>query len=223
MRRTTKTFGFTGEELRTLRILRTPAQVQDFLEGIPINFETGGETIRSPRRVLRDRTAHCLEGALLGAAVFLLQGRPPLLLDIKAGKKDSEHVVALFKEGMRWGAVSKTNHAVLRYREPVYATVRELAMSYFHEYFLDNGRKTMQSFSREPLDLRKFLRKDWTIAEEDLWYIAKELDALPHEKIADQRTVRIYRKADPIERAAGKLTDWQRPVGQNGQLKRRFV
>src|SRR3989344_5895747 len=131
------TYGLTRTELVALRRLRTPQKIQDFLNTLPANFELRGETYRSPRGVLRDRTAHCFEGALLAAAAFLVNGEPLLLLDLKtaADVQDTDHVVALFRRRGRWGSVSKTNHAVLRYREPVYRTVRELALSYFHEYF----------------------------------------------------------------------------------------
>ncbi|HET8948175.1 MAG TPA: hypothetical protein VFQ07_14450, partial [Candidatus Polarisedimenticolia bacterium] len=128
----------TADERRLFRRLRTPAAIQDYLDRIPTNFETHGQTCRSPRGVVRAGVAHCLEAALLAAAAFWFHGRPPLLLDLKARRDDFDHVVAPFLERGRWGAISKTNHAVLRWRDPVYASVRELAMSYFHEYFKDS-------------------------------------------------------------------------------------
>src|ERR1700733_9427348 len=130
---------------KTLKKLSTPAKIQDFLNSLPFNFEKKGETCRSPKASIEADTAHCFEGALIAAAALSLRGQKPLLLDLKASGKDMDHVVALFKRDGKWGAISKTNHAVLRYREPVYASVRELAMSYFHEYFLPSGVKTLRS------------------------------------------------------------------------------
>jgi hypothetical protein len=195
---------FDLRELKFLRNLNSPQKIQDFLNSVPINLEKYGETLISPRRVLRDMKAHCMEGALFAAATLWVNGEKPLLMDIKTTKDDMEHVVALFKRNGRWGAISKTNHVVLRYREPVYKSVRELAMSYFHEYFLDSGKKTMRSFSK-PFDLRKF-GKDWITAEEDLWYLSEELDKSPHENILTPKMIKNLRQADPIERRAGRLT-----------------
>ncbi|MEY4731866.1 MAG: hypothetical protein RL681_812 [Candidatus Parcubacteria bacterium] len=205
------TYGLTGKELVALRRLGAPHKVQDFLNTLPTNFELHGETYRSPRRVLRDRTAHCFEGALLAAAAFLMNGEPPLLLDLwtDPAMPDGDHVVALFKRRSYWGAVSKTNHAVLRYREPVYRTVRELALSYFHEYFLDDGRKTLRSFS-QPFDLRPYLKRGWLTDEKDLHWLVRALDRSPHERIVPQATVREFRRAEPVEIAAGKLTEWSK-------------
>ncbi len=196
--------GFDTDELRILKKLNTPQKIQDFLENLPINFEPDGDTLMSPRVVLREKKAHCIEGALLAAVALWMRGEKPLLMDLKSVERDFDHVVALFKIDNRWGALSKTNHAVLRYREPIYKTPRELAMSYFHEYFLDDGKKTMRSFSK-PFDLRRFKNSSWTTSEENLWYIAEELDDSPHEAILTPSAIHRLRKADPIEIKAGKL------------------
>lgn len=192
------------KEFSVLKKLTTPAKVQDFLETLPINFERRGDTCRSPLMALRAKKAHCMEGALLAAAAFWYHGEPPLLLDLKTGRGDESHVIALFKQNGRWGAVSKTNHAVLRYRDPVYASPRELAMSYFHEYFLDNGRKTLRSYSK-PFDLRKY-NGDWLTAPKHLWKLIDALDRSPHVRIAPRAIA--LRRADVIERKAGKLVQW---------------
>ena len=162
----------------------------------------------SPRRVLQEHRAHCMEGALLAACAFVLQGRRPLLLDLTSARWDDDHVVTLFQEQGRWGAVSKTNHAVLRYREPVYRTVGELALSYFHEYFLDDGRKTLRSYSR-PVDLSRFARRHWMTDETDLWYIVDALNQAPHIDILRPGQGQRLRRADQIEIDAGKLTQWK--------------
>lgn len=170
-------------------------------------METDGETYFSPRLVLRAGRAHCFEGALFAAAALWFHGEPPLLLDLEAEKQDDAHVVALFRRYGRWGAVSKTNHAVLRYREPVYRSVGELALSYFHEYFLDDGRKTLRLYSA-PFDLSKRAYRGWVTSEEDLGWIAARLEASKHLKILPRPHMK-FRLADPIEIEAGKLVEWK--------------
>lgn len=149
-----------------------------------------------------------MEGALFAACAFVLQGRRPLLLDLTSARGDDDHVVALFEHKDRWGAVSMTNHAVLRYREPVYRSVGELAMSYFHEYFLNDGRKTLRSYSH-PVDLSRFSRQSWMTDEEDLWYIVDALNDAPHVDILASGQANALRRADQIEIEAGKLTQWK--------------
>ena len=202
-------YGLSKEELRTLKTLKTPKRIQDFLDALSINFEEDGDSCWSPRRVLREGRAHCIEGAMLAALALRIHGARPLLLDLASVHGDQDHVVALFQEAGRWGAISKTNHAVLRYREPVYATVRELALSYFHEYFLNDGKKTLRSFSR-PVDLTRFDKKGWMTSEEDLWYIVHALDNAPHTQILRKEQVRQLRRADKIEIEAGKITEWKK-------------
>lgn len=194
------------QEKKLFERLNNPAKVQDFLNSIPSNKELKGETCMSPRDVVKNKTAHCAEGALFAAAVFWYHGRKPLLLDLRTIDNDQDHVVALFRENGFWGAVSKTNHAVLRYREPIYKSVRELAMSYFHEYFLDNGQKTLREFSK-PFDLTKY-GKDWITSDKSLLYIMDDLDDSPHEKILTSKQIKSLRKADKIEREAGLLKEW---------------
>jgi hypothetical protein len=206
----------SSRERALFRRLRSPRMIQDFLDTVPINFEHEGETIRSPRAMLREGRAHCIEGALFAAAALWLHGAQPLLLDLKTGRGDDDHVVALFRRHGRWGAISKTNHAVLRYREPVYRTVRELALSYFHEYYLESGRKTLRSYSR-PFDLRRF-GAAWLTAEKNLWYIGKALDRSPHAPIAPAAAHREQRSVDRIEVAAGDLEEW-RPDGKKNEFR----
>lgn len=159
----------------------------------------------SPRRVMATQSAHCFEGALFAAAILWYHGNKPLLLDLKSDRTDLDHVVALFQKNGYWGAISKTNHAVLRYREPVYKTIRELALSYFHEYVTDSGAKTLRSYS-VPFDLRSFGKK-WITEQKDLWDIGGALDDSRHTPIASPAMIRTFRKADQIEIAAGKLLE----------------
>lgn len=166
-------------ESRILGALKTPERIQHFLDTeIRYNKEITGETIRSPRRVLRDRTAHCLEGALLAAAALRAHGAPALLLDLEA-VRDDDHVLAIFKQHNCWGAVAKSNYSGLRFREPVYRTLRELAMSYFEHYFNLGREKTLRKYSR-PVNLTRFDRIHWMTTEEDLWPINDYLVRIPH-------------------------------------------
>jgi len=189
--------------------LNTPAKVQDFLEAVPYNFEKRGQTCYSPRQVLKYRKAHCMEGAILAAAILRFRGHPPLLLELRADKKDLDHVIAPFKINKKWGAISKTNHAVLRYREPVYDSIRELVMSYFHEYFLDSGKKTLRSYSN-PIDLSRFDKQNWATSEKEVWYIDKYLNRVPHKKILTSKQLKSLRPADPVEIKAEKITTWKK-------------
>jgi len=197
---------FTKKEKSLLKKLNTPAKVQDFLNGLKFNFEKGGLTCMSPLVTLRARRAHCLEGAMLGAYILSFQGFPPLLMHLKTTRHDYEHVIAPFKVDGLWGALSKTNHAVLRYREPVYKNIRELAMSYFHEYFLNDGKKTLRSYSK-PLNLNTF-EKGWETLSLDLWGIDEELDKIKHYDIAPKKVLRNLRKADKVEIQAGKVVEY---------------
>lgn len=191
-----------------MKKLNTPAKAQDFLNGLKFNFEKKGATLKSPLGVLREGNAHCLEGALLGAYILSLQGFRPYVLLLKATKHDYDHVIAPFKQRGLWGALSKTNHAVLRYREPVYKSVRELVMSYFHEYFLDNGAKTLRQYSAL-LNLNDF-EKDWMLSEGDLWGIDEELDKIKHYNILNKNMLKKLRKADKVEIKAGKVVEYKR-------------
>src|SRR3989344_5753294 len=189
--------------------LTTAKKIQDFLDKLPINFELRGETYMSPRRLLRERTAHCFEGALLAAASFAYHGQRPLLLDLQTLPSDEDHVVALFKENGLWGAISKTNHAILRYRDPIYRTVRELAMSYAHEYVLENGRKSMLAYSK-PYDLRRFAPERWVTEEGDLVWLVDVLDDSRHSPLAPKKSMRTLRPASKIELRALEIEEWKR-------------
>ena len=172
-------YGFDAGETRVLKALKTPERIQRFLDTeIAYNKEPDGDTLRSPRRVLRDQVAHCMEGALLAAAALRVQGFPPLLLDLEA-VRDDDHVLAVFKQHGHWGAIAKSNFSGLRFREPVYRSLRELVLSYFEHYFNHSREKTLRNYSR-PVDLSRFDRIGWMTAEDDLWVIAAHLAKIPH-------------------------------------------
>lgn len=196
------------KEFSIFKRLTSPGKVQDFIDAIPMNFEKKGETCCSPLMALRHNEAHCLEGALLAASIFWCHNQRPLLLDLVSAENDHDHVVALFRAGGRWGAVSKTNHAMLRYRDPVYKSVRELAMSYFNEYFIDSGEKTMKSYSA-PFNLARF-GQDWLVSEKNLWEIGAALDDSRHYEILEKGMSKKLRPADAIEVKANKIKQWLR-------------
>lgn len=202
-------FGLSKKELRILKKLNSTKKIQDFLNSIPINFEENGDTCMSPKEVLRKRKAHCIEGALFAALCLKLIGYKPLVVDLKTVRDDYEHVIAVFKKNGKWGAISKTNHAVLRYREPVYRDIRELVMSYFHEYTDKKGRKTMRSFSL-PINLEKFDKKNWVTDKKDLWYIHDYLDKVKHFSILTRKQIADLRKADEIEIKIGEVVEWKK-------------
>jgi len=202
-------YGLTKEELKILKSLDSPKKIQDFLNSLKRNFEVNGDTCVSPRRVLREKQCHCIEGALLAAVAFHLHGRKPLIVDLIANENDLDHVIAVFKENNKWGAVSKTNQSVLRYREPVYNSLRELVMSYFHEYYNDEGEKTLRGYSR-PVNIMRFGTK-WITSEKNVWKIPEYLVKIKHYKILDKKMIKNLRKADEIEIKSGKLLEYQPP------------
>lgn len=202
-------FGLTREEENFLKTLKTPSKIQDFLETLKANFCAEGDTCMSSRQVLRMRKAHCVEAAILACTALRMQGFEPLVVDLTSTKKDFDHVIAVFKKDGKWGAISKSNHAVLKYREPIYKNIRELVMSFFHEYFLDNGKKTLRSYSN-PVNLKRFDHLGWIVSEEDVWYIPQYLAEVKHIPILTKKQIALLRKADKIEIEAGKLMQWKK-------------
>ncbi len=160
-----------------------------------------------------------MEGAVFAAAVLAYHNQQPLLMDIQSTEVDFDHVVALFKQNGRWGAISKTNHPVLRYRDPVYASVRELAMSYFHEYFLGpqfkgrRGQKTMRAYSK-PFDLTRYKPEQWVVAKAIDW-LAEPLDKSPHSPAASRLAMKHLRPSTKIEIMSAETTEWS----SNGKRK----
>lgn len=222
------TYGLSPENFKILKRLDTPKKIQDFLDTLPLNWEHGHETYMSVDRTMNAGKAHCLEAALLASLALWIQGEPPLILDLKSNNGD-DHIVALYKIGkskgpqtkipgreivgtQRWGAISKTNHTTLRFRDPIYMSVRELAVSYFHEYIhLKTGEKILESYS-EPFDLRKLDKKqvkDWISGAEDLFWLADAIDESPHCQIYPAKNKKYLRRADTMELKAGNITEWK--------------
>jgi hypothetical protein len=201
-------FGLSKKAATQLARLKTPEAVQDFITHIPINFEPGGDTCLGVNEVIKQRRAHCIEGAFVAACALWLQGHKPLLLDLQA-KGDFDHVVAIFKRGKYWGAISKSNHVWLRWRDPVYRSLRELAMSYFHEY-VSGKSKTLWAYSA-PFDLSKHDPKLWISAMEDCWEMETALDTTRHFRLITAKQAKNLKPRDRIERQADKLRDYVAP------------
>ncbi|PIN93623.1 hypothetical protein COU54_02375 [Candidatus Pacearchaeota archaeon CG10_big_fil_rev_8_21_14_0_10_31_24] len=201
-------FGLNEEEIKIFKKYNSPSKIQDFLDSLKINFEEEGkDTCMSPKMVLKSGKAHCMEGAIIAAAMLRFHGYPPLLLDLEATPEDFDHVVTLFKIEGFWGALGKTNHGVLRYREPVYRDIRELVMSFFHEYFLNkNGKKTLRAYAG-PIDLKRFDNLNWIGSEEEVWFIPEYLANVKHIQILTKKQIKNLRLAHPIEIEAGKIVE----------------
>ncbi len=201
--------GLTRAEFAVLRRLDSPEKIQTFLFALKQNFEPDGDTCRPVRVILRERNAHCIEGAMLAACALWVHGRQPLLLDMRA-EQDFDHVVALFRRNGCWGAISKTNGIGLRWRDPVYRTLRELAMSYFHEYYNKRDHKTLRAYSA-PLDLRRVDIQTWVAGERNAWLVAERLEALRHFDLLSRAQRKTLIRRDPFERHVGNLLQYRRP------------
>lgn len=189
--------GLTAKELSVLKKLNTPQKIQDFVSAIPQNFEPNGDSCMSVREVLLTNRAHCIEGALLAALAFWFHGEKPLLLDLSANDKDDDHIIAIFKKSGYWGAISKGNHAYVRYRDPIYRTIRELVMSYFHEYYNQKGEKTLRTYSH-PFDLSPYKPEEW-ITGMDAWKIAEDVCHIKHYPFILKAQEKILKPVDDIQ------------------------
>jgi hypothetical protein len=200
--------GLSLSHARRLARLSTPEAIQDYVTRLPTNFEPDGDTCWSVAEVLRQGRAHCIEGAFVAACALWLNGEPPLLLDFQADG-DDDHVATLFRRGSSWGAISKSNHIWLRWRDPVYRSLRELVMSYFHEYVF-HKHKTLRRYS-VPLDLRRFEPRLWVANGADCWEICDALDRIRHFDIVTPAQAKRLRARDAMELRAGKMVEFAAP------------
>lgn len=199
-----ESFGLSPADLRTLRSLNTPQRIQKFIDALTYQY---ANTAWSPQRVLRERKGHCLEGALIAAAALRVNGRPPLLMDLEA-VHDDDHVVAVYREHGLWGGIAKSNFAGLRFRAPVYRTLRELALSYFEHYYNLRGEHTLRAYSR-PVNLARLDRQHWMTSEEDVWCVAELLIAAKHYPLFPHRIARALPRVDRRSFEAG-MHGWVR-------------
>ncbi len=193
-----ETLGLSPQDLRTLRALKTPARIQKFVDALEYQY---ADTAWSPQRVLRERKGHCLEGALLAAAALRVNGFPPLIIDLEA-VHDDDHVVAVFRERGLWGGIAKSNFAGLRFRAPIYRTLRELALSYFEHYYNLRGERTLRAYSR-PVNLASLDRFHWMNSEEDVWFVAEALIAARHYPLFPHKVARELPRIDRRSFEAG--------------------
>jgi len=193
-------FGFTGKELRKLRSLKDPYGIQKFLDAMPYHL---ADTAWSPRRVLSENTAHCFEGAMLATAALRANGYPPLIFDLEA-ERDTDHVVAIYRYKGHWGAVAKSNYTGCRYREPVYRSLRELAMSYFEVYFNLRRERSLRTFSR-PVNMARFDHLEWMTTEKPLWFVAEYLFEIQHFKLLRPGMAKRLHRLDERSYLAGCL------------------
>jgi hypothetical protein len=183
--------GFTPKELRKLRSMKNPYGIQRFLDDIPYRLE---DTAWSPRRVLAEQSAHCLEGAIFAAAALRANGYPPLLLDFEADH-DTDHVIAIFRQDGCWGAVAKSNYSGCRWREPVYRTLRELTLSYFNTYINLRRERTLRRYSR-PVNLKRFDRRHWMVTGEPVWFIVDHLFEIKHYPLLTKAQEKALHRVD---------------------------
>ena len=193
-----ETFGLSPMDLRTLRALKTPVRIQKFIDALNYQY---ADTAGSPRRVLRERKGHCMEGALVAAAALRVNGHRSLLMDLEA-VHDDDHVIALYKEGGLWGGIAKSNFAGLRFRAPVYRTLRELALSYVEHYYNLRGERTLRAYS-VPVSLDRLDRLRWMTSEEDVWCVAEALIAARHYPLFPDKVARALPRLDRRSFEAG--------------------
>lgn len=192
-RRSRPDFGLTRREESFLRHLTPPWRIQKFLDGL--DYDIAGAGCRSARRVLAERCVQCMDGALFAAAALRVQGHPPLLLDLEA-VYDDDHVLAIFRQNGCWGAVGRSNYSGLRFREPIYPTIRALVLSYFESFFNLRRQKTLRRYAG-PVHLSRFDRIAWMTTEDDLWEIPQYLVAIPHRRLLSARQ---EKRLSPVDR-----------------------
>jgi hypothetical protein len=174
---------------RLMKPLGSPIKIQEYLDSIPYN--TTKRTL-APLLVMKERMAHCMDGGLFAASALRRLGYPPLIVDLTA-YNDDDHIIAVFREGNCWGAIAKSNTTVLRFREPVYRSLRELAMSYFEVYYNLNSEKTLRSYSRA-IDLSRFDNRNWETTDEDLEFIGDYTYKVRHYPLLTKKQVRSLNK-----------------------------
>jgi hypothetical protein len=192
--------GFTGAEVRKLRSLKNPHGIQRFLDEMPYHL---ADTAYSPRRVLRENTSHCFEGALFAAAALRVNGYPPLILDLEADQ-DTDHVIAIFRQNGHWGSIGKSNYTGCRYREPVYRSLRELALSYFEGYFNLRRERSLRTFSR-PVNMKRFDSREWMTTDEPMWFVAEYLFDIHHYLLITPSMAKKLNRLDDRSFRAGCL------------------
>jgi hypothetical protein len=189
----------TPQELRIFKKLNTPKKIQDFLNKLPYHL---ADTVFSPRKVLRERTAHCFEGALFAATALRINGYEPLVMDLEADPTDTDHVIAIYREHSAWGAIATSNYPGCRGRPAIYRNLRELALSYFNDYFSPSKRLTLRKYSL-PVNLKRFDKNGWVTSEKDLWYIEDYLFKVHHKLLLTKKMEKNLPRIDERAYIAG--------------------
>ncbi len=193
-------FGFSKREWRTLQRLKTPHGIQRMIDSFPYHE---ADTAWSPRRVLQERVAHCCEGAMFAAAAMRAIGLPPLVMDLE-GERDTDHVIAVYRQRGCWGAIAKSHFTGLRDRMPIYRTLRELALSYFEDYFNLRGHRSLRTYSR-PVNLARFDHLNWMASERPVWFIPGHLIEVPHTRLITPAQAKRLHRVDRLSIDAGLL------------------
>ncbi|MFM9882475.1 MAG: hypothetical protein ACKVQT_05560 [Burkholderiales bacterium] len=209
---TREELGLTRAEYALLKSLSSPWKIQDFISRIPTNFEPDGDTYLSVQQVLRQRRAHCIEASMVAATALWINGEAPIMMDIRA-IRDDDHVITLYRRDGCWGAISKTNNCTLRFRDPVYRTLRELALSYFHEYSNDDREKTMREYSRA-FDLSRVDPALWVTNKGDCYDIVEMLDEIRHYKLFSPVQARKLRLLERVEMRARTVKQFANPYAR---------
>jgi hypothetical protein len=210
--------GLPPKHFRTLSRLDTPEKIQAFLsKRISCNHELDGETLRSALGVLETREAHCVEGAFVAGTALWIHGQAPAVVYLHADETDWSHVITVFKRGARWGAISKTNGVGLRFRPGVYRSLRELVMSYFHEYAGTDGKHTLRAYSK-PIDLRLFDPDQWVIGDDNCWDIERVLRSAPKIELLEKPEIKKLPVRETFERrVALKAKQYPAPIFKKGR------
>ncbi|MEW6671120.1 MAG: hypothetical protein AB1427_05415 [Thermodesulfobacteriota bacterium] len=191
----------TGSERRFITKFDTPSRIQDFLDKLTYSAD---KAYRCPLRVLRERTGHCFDGAVFAAAMLSLLGDPPLILELLPNDRDDDHMLAVFKRNGYWGALASSNFAGLRFREPVYRNLRELAMSYFEQFYNVAREKTLRGYTR-PLNLKAFDKHLWMTRDKPLNQIAHRLDHIARVTLLSEEMTNNLSLVDRRSYQAGLL------------------
>ena len=202
-----RSLGLSHDHASLLARLNTPHKIQDYLDSLGINFEPDGDTCYGVAHSLSTGKAHCIEAAFIAACALWMAGEKPLVMDFQADK-DYDHVVALYKYKGHWGAISKSNHIWLRWRDPVYRTLRELALSYFHEY-VTGPRKTLRTYSA-PYNMSRVPPEQWITNNDSCFEVAGLIDSGKHYQLVPNTHIKMLRARDALELKAGRLVEHER-------------
>jgi hypothetical protein len=208
----------TQSERRVWAALTTPIKIQDFLDKLPYSVDTG---YRCPLRVLREQVAHCFDGALFATAALRRLGNPPLILNMIANDEDDDHILSLFKRDRYWGAIAKSNFSGLRFREPIYRTLRELVLSYFEQFYNVERKKTLRSYT-VPLDLKAFDKFNWMISDPSIEKIGERLDEIRKVRILTRGMIGSLSLVDERSYQAGLVGTNRAGLYQPGKRTRRM-